>query len=114
MTAELTRARARQPRTYFTPEGTLYAVHGPGGAISLVIPDVPGDESEPVLIHARAETSLGGYGSCTILPEGKCWADAGYTGGMAATEKFITGGEAALYGELEDWYRSRFGEEAQQ
>lgn len=109
MNAELTRARTRQPRTDFTPEGTLYSVSGPGGAISLVIADDPGMTPEPVLIHARAEMSSGGRGPCTLLPEGECWADAGWRGGRDAHEKFITGGEDALYGELEDWYESRFG-----
>jgi hypothetical protein len=111
VSAGLTRARTRQPRTYFTPEGTLYTIHGPGGAVSLVIPGDPVADPEPVLIHSRTDIMGGtGHGSCSVLPEGECWADAGWRGGADAYEKYLDGGEDALYAELEEWYVSRFGE----
>jgi len=90
------------------PDATIYVLAGESGAVSLIIrDDYPG--IDPIGIHGRDQVSEGSRpGSCDVLPEGECWADCTYRGGAEAYELYRGGGEDAMFGELEAWYRSRW------
>lgn len=43
-------------------------------------------------------------GSCTILPEKKCYCDSSYLDGNNLGDKFIVEGEDVVWAKLQEWY----------
>lgn len=94
---------------------TLYTVEGPAGAVQLIVMHEEGARTLSVIgIHSRtqmyAEEPV--PGTCDVLPEGQCFSGQTFLGAERAMERLHSGGEAAVFCELEEWYRSRWpGEE---